>query len=46
MMEPCVRFEGVGRLRLTERAVPVPGVGEVRIRPLAVGICGTDSRIL
>jgi threonine dehydrogenase-like Zn-dependent dehydrogenase len=44
--EPCVRFEGVGRLALGSRPVPRPGAGEVRVAPLAVGICGTDARIL
>lgn len=44
--EPCVRFEGIGRLLLAERDVPTPGVGEVRIAPRAVGICGTDARII
>ncbi len=45
-LEACVRFEGVGRLALGEREVPRPGPGEVRVAPLAVGICGTDARIL
>ena len=45
-MEPCVRFDGIGELHLEQRAVPEPGPGEVRIAPLAVGICGTDARIL
>ncbi|MET0772554.1 MAG: alcohol dehydrogenase catalytic domain-containing protein [Candidatus Limnocylindrales bacterium] len=44
--EPCVRFEGVGRLALGSRPVPHPDAGEVRVAPLAVGICGTDARIL
>jgi L-iditol 2-dehydrogenase len=44
--EPCVRFHGIGDLRLDMRPVPEPGAGEVRIAPLAVGICGTDARIL
>ena len=44
--EPCVVFRGVGQLRLEERPIPRPGAGEVRIAPLAVGICGTDARIL
>jgi len=45
-VEPCVVFRGIGDLRLEERSVPVPGAGEVRIAPLAVGICGTDAHIL
>ncbi|MBX3030613.1 MAG: alcohol dehydrogenase catalytic domain-containing protein [Chloroflexi bacterium] len=44
--ETCVRFAEVGRLQLGERDVPRPGPGEVRVAPLAVGICGTDARIL
>jgi threonine dehydrogenase-like Zn-dependent dehydrogenase len=44
--EACVRFEGVGRLVLGDRPVPRAGRGEVRVAPLAVGICGTDARIL
>jgi L-iditol 2-dehydrogenase len=44
--EACVRFEGVGRLALGVRDIPRPGMGEVRVMPLAVGICGTDARIL
>jgi len=44
--EPCVAFRGIGELRLEQRPVPHPGAGEVRIEPLAVGICGTDARIL
>ncbi|MCY7418203.1 MAG: alcohol dehydrogenase catalytic domain-containing protein, partial [Chloroflexi bacterium] len=45
-MESCVRFGGIGDLHLEQRPVPEPGAGEVRIAPLAVGICGTDARIL
>ncbi len=44
--EACVRYEGSGRLALGVRPVPRPGPGEVRVTPLAVGICGTDARIL
>ncbi len=41
-----VRFHGCGDLRLEELLTPDPGPGEVRIRPLAVGVCGTDAHIL
>jgi L-iditol 2-dehydrogenase len=41
-----LRFHGVGDLRLEELPVPDPGPGEVRIRPLAAGVCGTDAHIL
>jgi len=42
----AVRFHGRGDLRLDELAVPDPQPGEVRLRPLAAGICGTDAHIL
>jgi 2-desacetyl-2-hydroxyethyl bacteriochlorophyllide A dehydrogenase len=38
-------FHGAGDLRLEELPLPEPGPGEVRIRPQAVGICGTDAHI-
>ena len=41
----AMRFHGVGDLRLDELAVPDPRPGEVRLRPLAVGLCGTDAHI-
>jgi 2-desacetyl-2-hydroxyethyl bacteriochlorophyllide A dehydrogenase len=41
-----LRFHGREDLRLEELPVPDPGPGEVRIRPLAVGVCGTDAHIL
>ena len=41
----AMRFHGVGDLRLDELAVPEPKPGEVRLRPLAVGLCGTDAHI-
>jgi len=44
-MMKAMRFHGVGDLRLDELAVPEPKRGEVRLRPLAVGLCGTDAHI-
>jgi threonine dehydrogenase-like Zn-dependent dehydrogenase len=42
----AIRFHGAGDLRLDELATPDPRPGEVRLRPLAAGICGTDAHIL
>ena len=42
----AVRFVGPGRLTLDDVPVPDPTETEVRVVPLAVGICGTDARIL
>jgi L-iditol 2-dehydrogenase len=42
----ALRFHGVKDLRLDELPMPEPQAGEVRIRPEAVGICGTDAHIL
>lgn len=42
----ALRFHGPHDLRLEEVAAPTPGPGEVRIKPVAVGICGTDQHIL
>jgi L-iditol 2-dehydrogenase len=42
----ALRFVGLHDLRLEELPDPVPGPGEVRIRPVAVGVCGTDLHIL
>ncbi len=36
-------LEEAGRVRLTERPLPVPGPGEVLIRVSAVGVCGSDT---
>jgi len=41
----AIRFHGCGDLRLDQLAVPDPKPGEVRLRPLAVGLCGTDAHI-
>jgi L-iditol 2-dehydrogenase len=41
----AIRFHGVGDLRLEDLVVPDPKPGEVRLRPLAAGLCGTDAHI-
>ena len=38
-------FHGPGDLRIEQLPLPEPRPGEVRIRPQAVGICGTDAHI-
>jgi threonine dehydrogenase-like Zn-dependent dehydrogenase len=38
----AVVYAADGTISLRDRPVPVPGTGEVLLRPLAVGICGTD----
>lgn len=35
-------LEGFGRMVLTRRAIPAPGPGEMLVRVLATGICGSD----
>ena len=42
----AIRFERPGALQLVDMAPPEPGPLEVRIAPLAVGICGTDAHIV
>ena len=42
----AVQFVEAGRLAFDDLPVADPGPLEVRLRPLAVGICGTDARIL
>jgi threonine dehydrogenase-like Zn-dependent dehydrogenase len=42
----AVRYLRPGVLALEEFSVADPAPTEVRIRPLAVGICGTDARIV
>lgn len=37
---------GPNDLRLEDRPLPTPGRGQVRLRPIAVGICGTDLHIV
>ncbi len=41
----AMRFHAPGDLRLEQLAVPNPKPGEVRLRPLAAGLCGTDAHI-
>jgi 2-desacetyl-2-hydroxyethyl bacteriochlorophyllide A dehydrogenase len=36
---------GPRRFELVERPLPVPGPGEVRVKVLATGLCGSDRRI-
>lgn len=42
----AIRFHGCGDLRLDELNVADPKPGEVRLRPLAAGLCGTDAHIV
>lgn len=35
-------LHGVGDVRIEERAIPTPGPGELLVRVLACGICGSD----
>ncbi len=41
-----LEVQAPGRFAFQERPVPVPGAGEVLLRPLAVGICGSDREIV
>lgn len=36
-------LDGVGKVCVAERDVPVPGAGEVLVRVAAVGVCGSDT---
>ncbi|GAA4684112.1 alcohol dehydrogenase catalytic domain-containing protein [Nocardioides nanhaiensis] len=38
----AVRWHGPGDVRLDEVEAPPPGLGEVRVRPAFVGVCGSD----
>jgi len=42
----AVVFIAPGDVRLDDFPLPDPRAGEVRVRPQAVGICGTDTHIL
>jgi 2-desacetyl-2-hydroxyethyl bacteriochlorophyllide A dehydrogenase len=37
---------GPGRLEMVERALPMPGPGQVRIRTQVCGVCATDLRMI
>lgn len=41
----AVRLQAVGRIEAVELPIPVPGPGEVLVRVLAAGICGTDRHL-
>mgnify|MGYP002785568752 CR=1 FL=1 len=41
----AVRLQAVGEIRLAEVEAPLPGPGEVLVRVLAAGICGTDRHL-
>lgn len=41
----AVRLQAVGRIEAVEVPIPVPGPGEVLVRVLAAGICGTDRHL-
>ncbi|MEO6053599.1 MAG: L-threonine 3-dehydrogenase [Chthoniobacterales bacterium] len=44
-MRAIIKQDAAAGLTLTERPVPTPGPGEVRIHVKKVGICGTDLHI-
>jgi len=41
--DKALEVSAQGILRVVERSVPEPGVGQVRIRVEACGICHTDA---
>ncbi|MDZ4086517.1 MAG: zinc-dependent alcohol dehydrogenase family protein [Tabrizicola sp.] len=41
----AVRLQAVGRIELVKVTDPLPGPGEVLVRVLAAGICGTDRHL-
>ncbi|MFY8145653.1 MAG: alcohol dehydrogenase catalytic domain-containing protein, partial [Rhodobacter sp.] len=41
----ATRLMRTGDIRMIEVPVPVPGPGEVLVRVLAAGICGTDRHL-
>jgi threonine dehydrogenase-like Zn-dependent dehydrogenase len=43
---PALVVRRPGEVVLEERAIPTPGPGEVLIRPVVVGLCGTDLEIV
>jgi D-arabinitol dehydrogenase (NADP+) len=42
----AVVFSGPGELSVTDVPEPVPGTGEVVLRPIVTGVCGTDLHLL
>jgi D-arabinitol dehydrogenase (NADP+) len=42
----AVVFTGPGQLHITELPDPAPGPGEVLLRPILTGVCGTDLHLL
>jgi len=42
----AVVFDGPGTVSVRDLPDPEPGPGEVRVRPLLTGICGTDRHLL
>ena len=42
----AVVFTGPGQLSITELPEPAPGPGEVLLRPVVTGVCGTDLHLL
>lgn len=42
----AVRFHAPNDVRVEDVLLPVPAPEEIRIRPIAVGICGSDSHIV
>lgn len=41
----AVRLQAVGRIEVVEVPTPAPGPGEILVRILAAGICGTDRHL-
>ena len=41
----AVRLQAVGRIEVVEVPTPAPGPGEILVRVLAAGICGTDRHL-
>lgn len=42
----ALRFSGTDRLAIEQIPVRAPGPGDVLVRPVAVGVCGTDLHII
>ncbi len=42
----AVVFTGPGQLSVTDVPEPSPGIGEVLLRPVVTGVCGTDLHLL